>query len=470
MTDTRHALSLRYRLIFYMCGFIFATTSYIMGVWAYGAESASWGYPELYKILIKNIDDAFQSHCLTFFSWQLICITIAGVIGYLFDREVYHRRRAEMRANVDGLTDIYNHRYFQERLYAEIERANRYSRPLSVIMFDLDHFKIFNDTWGHQEGDKLLKWFADICAGCIRSIDILARYGGEEFVIVLPETDNEEALEVAERIRKTMERRSAISFGKNKQTTVSAGIASYPMQGENQHQLILNADAALYHAKQKGRNRCFIYREEFHCSYRANPGHVKQLLDENEMSAVEALAMIADARDIHTKGHSFTVMRLSVALAEAIGMSIEEINNLKIAALLHDIGRIGTPEEILLKSGPLEEHEWKEIENQPRIGSSILKHMHNMNSIIPGVKHHHERYDGKGYPAKLSGKNIPLLARIIAIADAFDAMTNNRSYRSAMSVADALNELKRCAGSQFDPDLVKSFVEIIEKLFKKEAA
>jgi diguanylate cyclase (GGDEF)-like protein len=470
MTDTRHALSLRYRLIFYICGFLFATTSYVMGVWAYGAESASWGHPEVYKILLQNLNSAFQSHCLTFFSWQLICITIAGVIGYLFDKEVYHRHKAEQRANVDGLTDVYNHRYFQERLHAEIERADRYGRPLSVIMLDLDHFKIFNDTWGHQEGDKLLKWFADICAGCIRGIDILARYGGEEFVIVLPETENTEALDVAERIRKATDKRSAITFGKNKQTTVSAGIACYPLQGQTQHQLILNADAALYHAKLKGRNQCYIYQEEFHCSYRANPGHVQQLLDENEMSAIEALATIADARDTHTKGHSFTVMRISVALAEAIGMSIEEISNLKVAALLHDIGRIGTPEEILLKSGPLEEDEWKEIEDQPRIGSSILNHMRNMNSIIPGVKHHHERYDGKGYPAKLSGKNIPLLARIIAIADAFDAMTNSRSYRSAMSISDALGELKRCAGSQFDPDLVKPFVEVVEKHMRKEAA
>ncbi|MCE5321831.1 diguanylate cyclase [bacterium] len=471
MTENRNALSLKYRLIFYICGFSFATLSYILGVWAYGVESADWGYPEVYRILLNNLQINFQSHYLTFFSWQIICISIAGIIGHLFDMEVYHRLKAEQRANIDGLTDIYNHRYFQERLANEIERANRYSRPLCLIMLDLDNFKIFNDTWGHQEGDKLLKWFADICAGCIRNIDILARYGGEEFVIILPETEAQEALEVAERIRHTVSRRSKGTFGNNKRTTVSAGIAGFPSQGQTPHQLVLNADAALYYAKQQGKNRCFVYREEFHCSYRANPGHVKPLLDDDDISAIEALAAMADAKDSHSRGHSLSVMSLSVTLAESIGMSAEEINNLKIAALLHDIGRIATPEKILEKSEPLEADEWQQIENQPKLGSCILKRMQQMSSIVPAVKHHHERYDGKGYPAKLAGKNIPLLARIIAITEAFDAMTSNRSYRKALTVDEAVNELKTCAGTQFDPDLVKLFVETIEKRgYKKEAA
>lgn len=445
--------------------------SYIVGVWAYGAESADWGNPEVYRMLLDNLQVNFQSHYLTFFSWQIICISIAGIIGHLFDMEVYHRRNAEQRANVDGLTDIFNHRYFQERLSTEIERANRYSRPLSLIMFDLDNFKTYNDTWGHQEGDKLLKWFADICAGCVRNIDILARYGGEEFVIILPETEPADALDVAERIRKTTAKRSKSVFGKNKQMTVSAGIAGYPSQGQSHHQLVLNADAALYYAKQQGKNRCYVYREEFHCSYRAKPCHVKPLLDDDDTSAIEALAAMADAKDSHSRGHSFSVMSLSVALAESIEMSAEEINNLKIAALLHDIGRIATPEAILEKSEPLEVDEWKQIENQPRLGSCILKRMQQMSSIVPAVKHHHERYDGKGYPAKLAGKNIPLLARIIAITESFDAMTNNRSYRQAMTVEDAVSELKNCAGTQFDPDLVKAFVEVIEKRgYKKQAA
>ncbi|MCE5313980.1 MAG: diguanylate cyclase [Armatimonadota bacterium] len=471
MTDTRHSLTLKYRLIFYFCGFVFATISYIFGLLIYGMESASWGYPEIYRILLNNLSNAFQSHSLSFFAWQAVCIAVSGIIGYLFDKEVYYRRRAEKRANVDGLTDVYNHRYFQERLCTEIERAGRYSRPLSLIMLDIDDFKVFNDTWGHQEGDKLLRWFAEVCSACIRGIDILARYGGEEFVIILPETEVAEALDVAERIRETTAKRSMGTFGKNKQTTVSAGIASFPIQGQTHHQLVLNADAALYHAKQQGKNRCFVYKEEFHHSYRANPGHVKPLLDDDDLGAIEALAAVADAKDSHSKGHSLAVMRMSVALAESMGLSIEEINNLKAAALLHDIGRIGTPEEILEKSGPLKNDEWQLIQNQPRLGSSILRRMQQMSSIVPGVKHHHERYDGKGYPAKLSGKNIPLLARIIAITDAFDAMTNARSYRKAMTAEEALDELKRCAGTQFDPDLVKSFIEAMEKRNEnKEAA
>ncbi|MCL5103850.1 MAG: diguanylate cyclase [Armatimonadetes bacterium] len=470
MTGSKTRLGLKYRLIFYFGGFLFATTSYIVGLLAFGMESASWGDIELYKTLLRDLFDSFQSHSISFFIWQAICISIAGVIGHLFDQEVYHRRKAELRANIDGVTEIYNHRYFQERLCAEIERASRYDHTLSVIMLDLDNFKSFNDTWGHQEGDRLLKWFGAICDKCIRNIDVLARYGGEEFVVILPETDSKEALEVAERIRQATQKHSQIAFGQNKVTTVSAGVASYPQHGQTHHGLVLNADAALYYAKQRGKNHCFIYEEECHRSYRATASHVKPLLYEEDMEAIEALAAAADAKDSHMRGHSTAVMQMSIAVGEGLGMSAEEISNLRAAALLHDLGRIGTPEEILSKPGPLENDEWKMIENHAKLGSRILKHVQQMGSIIPGVKHHHERYDGKGYPNGLSGKNIPLLARIIAIADAYDAMTNSRSYRKALSVEEALDELRRGAGTQFDPELVELFIAQLQAEPKKSEA
>ncbi len=464
MTDKKACgPSLRYRLMFYVGGFVFATVSYVVGILAYGAESASWGDIAFYQYLVRDMVEAFQSHSLSFVVWQAICIGIAAVIGHLFDREVYYRRRAELKANIDGLTEIYNHRYFQDRMSAEIERADRYDRALSLIMLDLDDFKQFNDTWGHQEGDRLLKWFASVCSNCVRNIDVPARYGGEEFVIILPEIGSDEAAVVAERIRKTTERNSVLEFGENRRLTVSAGVASFPKHGTSRKSLILNSDVALYHAKQRGKNRCFVYDASCHSPHRVNSEHVTSHLSSEDIEPIEALGAGVDARDSHTNGHSASVMLMAVALGERLDMPAEELDNLRAAALLHDIGNVATPEELLEKSGPLESEEWKKIERHAGLGSRILRTVQQLGSIAPVVKHHHERYDGTGYPNGLSGDNIPVLSRVIAIADAFDAMTNARSYREAMSLDEATEELLQCAGTQFDPELVALFVELIRR-------
>ncbi len=462
MTDNTCRLSLKYRLIFYTGGFLFALVSYTLGLWAYGAESASWGDMETYRNLVGNLLAAFQNHQLTFFIWELVCTAISLTIGYLFDREVYYRKRAEAQANIDGLTGLYNHRYFQERLQAEIERAARYDRMLSLIILDLDDFKIFNDSWGHQEGDKLLTVFAAICTRCVRNMDVIARYGGEEFVIIMPESSAEDALAAAERIRECTEKQTSAAFGKNRGATVSAGIASYPVHGNTRHLLILNADAALYYAKQRGKNRCYIYEQEHHRPYRAASPHVKPIPAEEDLDAIEALGASVDARAGFGPGHSHNVMELAAAIGERLRLPAEELANLRVAALLHDIGKIRTPTNILQKPGPLESDEWDHIKDHAGLGSRILKRVQQMGSIGPGVKHHHERFDGTGYPNGLQGRSIPLLARVIAIADAFDAMTTPRPYRPAKTREEAIAELRSCSGTQFDPELVDVFVSILE--------
>lgn len=454
--------NLRYRLTFYVGGAIFATVSYIAGIWAYGAEARSWGDLQFHEMLMRNLQYSLRSHMLTLFLWELTCVGIAAAIGQLLDREVFYRRKAEQRANVDGLTEIYNHRYFQERLGAEIERASRYDRHLAAVMLDLDNFKNFNDTWGHQEGDRVLKWFASVCQKCIRTIDVLARYGGEEFVVILPETNAQDAVAVAERIRDATEKQSLAVFGQNRGITVSAGIASFPDHANTRHSLLLAADAALYSAKQRGRNRCVTYDESCNKLCHADSINIKALLASDDMSAIEKLAAVIDARDEHMKGHSQSVTELSVLLAEKMGMSGAEIDSLRYAALLHDLGTIGTQEDLLEKQTPLDDEERKQLENHAHLGSQILKRIQQMSSILPGVKHHHERFDGKGYPNGLSGKNIPLLARVIAIADAYDAMVSARAYRTAMTHQEAIAELNRCSGTQFDPDLVEAFITLMQ--------
>jgi len=470
MSHSRRHIGLPYRLAFYLGGFVFAITSYMLCIWVYGLESADWGNRQLYLDLQRNMSDSFQSHVISFFIWQAVCVSLAGIIGRLFENEVHHRRMAEARANIDGLTEVYNHRYFQERLVDELMRASRYGRTFSLLMFDIDNFKTFNDTWGHQEGDRLLKWFVGICQSNIRGIDVLARYGGEEFVVVLPETGSDGAVAVADRIRVATQKQSAALFGKAKTTTVSAGVACYPDHAASHHALVLAADAALYAAKQLGKNRVCLFQPEHNKSYWVTSNHIRPLLDDEDSDAIEALAAAADAKESHSKGHSIAVTNLSLSLGEELGFSAEELANLRTAAMLHDLGRIGTPEEILGKREPLREDERKIIEDHPKLGSRIIKRFQQMEAIIPGVKYHHERYDGKGYPSGLAGKNIPVLARIIAIADAYDAMTASRPYRDAMSPEAALQELRVGAGTQFDPDLVDVFIKVLAQRTKPNEA
>jgi len=460
-SETNQEPGITYRLASYFAGLVFAAITYVMGIWGFAVESAivhGKPMPNLWMHIKRMVPE----HPFTLIAWVCSITGLSVAIGYLFDREVFFRRRAELKANVDGLTGCYNHRYFQDRLTAEIERSHRYGRRVAIAMFDLDDFKAFNDRCGHQQGDRLLTWFAEVCQANIRVIDVLARYGGEEFIIIFPETSSNEALQVANRIRQVIEAEGPVKFSGVPSVTVSVGVAAYPEHGKTRHTLILNADTALYYAKQTGKNRAVVYEENYKKSYRTNSDRLRALIGGSHMEAIEALAAAVDAKDHYTRGHSDSVAKYSLALAKRLGLSTTEMENLKAAALLHDIGKIGTPDSILRKPGPLKIDEWQVIEDHPRIGSEILERVQQLNSIVPAVRHHHERYDGLGYPCGLAGKNIPLIARIIALADAYDAMVSDRTYRSALSSGEALEEIKRCAGTQFDPELVQMFVEIIQ--------
>jgi diguanylate cyclase (GGDEF)-like protein/putative nucleotidyltransferase with HDIG domain len=370
--------------------------------------------------------------------------------------------RMEELSYTDFLTGLRNHRYLQERLDEEISRAHRHQRPLSLVMLDLDHFRGINAAHGHQAGDDLLQQLAQVVRAGLRDSDIPTRYGGEEFAIIMPETSKTEAELAGERVRRSVEghafRLRSPDGPQQLQLTISLGVAELPDDTADKEGLIMAADVALLRAKHLSRNRvCSFSAGDELASVRLDPAELYRVLQTATLAAAASLAQALDARDHYTRGHSESVTRYALAIARAMGVPTEELANLQIAGLLHDIGKIGIPDGVLNKPGHLTEEEWRLVRTHPSVGASILGKAPLLTRIIPVVLGHHERFDGGGYPHGLAGEQIPLGARILAVADAYDAMTSHRPYRLPVSHEEALAELRINAGSQFDPQVVGAF-------------
>ncbi|MBM3142726.1 MAG: diguanylate cyclase [Chloroflexi bacterium] len=363
--------------------------------------------------------------------------------------------KAEQRARVDELTGLFNRRHFDERLGEEIDRHSRHGGMLSLIFLDLDFFKAYNDKRGHMAGDKVLAQIGQLIEKAIRNIDIAFRYGGDEFAVLLPQSEADDAFVVAERVRGKI----AAEMRKKKfRITASLGLASWPSDGVAPDELINAADRALYYTKQTGGNRtCVASKMLPSLTETPAPGATSE---KEALSIIYALAATIEARDPFTYGHSRKVSSYAVALAEAIGLPSEKVAVISTAALLHDIGKIGIPDEVLKKVGKLEAETWELIQSHAKLSATIVGHVISLVSCLPAILHHHERWDGTGYPSGLKGEAIPIEARILAIADAFDAMTSSRPYREPLSYKKVLDELKRCSGTQFDPKLVEAFLPI----------
>ncbi len=391
--------------------------------------------------------------------YRVVACILSGLICLLAIRQAKYIKKLKMNSFLDDVTDIFNHRYFQERFEVEFSKAKRLNNQLGIIMIDIDNFKKFNDTYGHKIGDVILYESAHVIQEAVRAQDIVCRYGGDEFVIILPQLNEGEIDTIASHIRETYEEYISQNEGaKNLSISISLGYSTFPGIASIKDELISQADTALYHAKQHGRNNVKIYKDIFH--------DIKQILNTTESQlfiSLKTLLGTISAKDRYTLGHSERVMENVVMIGKELKLNEETIKVLKIAALLHDIGKIEIPQQILNKKEKLTNEEFSLIKMHPIYSAEIINPLANLGKLHAIVLHHHERYDGAGYPNGISGKDIPLESRILTVADSFDAMTSDRPYRRSLSLDEAVLELKRCSGTQFDKEIVDIFIKVLEE-------
>ena len=381
----------------------------------------------------------------------------------LFDdtcREVEERKRAEEalriserealeRADRDPLTGLLNHRAFHNRLDEETTRAQRDGTPVAIVMMDLDNFKFFNDVYGHAVGDRVLRLVAGKLRAVCRPNDTLARFGGDEFALLLPHIGETSASDIEQRLRTAF---SGLAFRIDDGDTeipvsVSVGTALYPDAQKDSHEVLRTADDRLRWAKNgvEGEGVAQQVREDAETRVKG-------------FSMLDALVTAVDNKDRYTRRHSEDVMQFSLLIARALGMDEREQQTVAISALLHDVGKVGVPDNILRKPGKLTEDEFEAVRQHPQMGAVMVGAVPGLEDTLDAVRHHHERWDGCGYPFGLTGKETPRVARLMAVADAFSAMTTDRPYRKGMRVENALLILEDGSGTQWDPECVRVFV------------
>jgi diguanylate cyclase (GGDEF)-like protein/putative nucleotidyltransferase with HDIG domain len=348
----------------------------------------------------------------------------------------------------DPLTGLLNRRGFEEAFDLEIERCRRADTPLSLVVADIDRFKDVNDSQGHGAGDAALRNVGDLICRAKRRFDSAARVGGEEFAIVVPDTDEHGAYMLAERIRTSVDRDARL--------TLSLGVACSPLHGTTSDALLQSADHALYAAKRLGRNRSVISSAEVpgilaHESRGSNGGvHV-------ELAALLTLAEALDVRDTGSASHCHRVGRFAELTARELGLPPEVVERVRLAGILHDVGRVALPDHLRDKQGPLTEDEWAWVRSHPAVGARMIETT-DYEDIQSWILFHHERPDGRGYPEGRGAQDVPLESAIIAVADAYEAMTSERPYRHALAADAAADELRREAGRQFRSEVVEALL------------
>ena len=356
-------------------------------------------------------------------------IALEGLIIDITDRK---KKEDEIRyLNFhDVLTGLYNRRFFEKEIKALDIESNL---PLSIIVGDINGLKVINDTLGRDHGDQLIKSVANILKSCVREKDVLARTGGDDFCILLPQTSNEEAYEIMKNIEKTYDEYKSKA---NYHTNVSLGCATKTIKSEDFSTVIKSAEDKMYRSK-------LLQSQSLHSTI------------------ISSMKVTLYEKSQETEEHASRLIKLSRAVGQKMKLKDEQLNELELLCTLHDIGKIGISDVILNKPGKLTAEEWEVMKTHPEIGYRIAMSTPELSAIAPYILHHHERYDGKGYPEGLKGKEIPLLSRILAVVDAYDAMTEDRPYRKAMSKDEAILEIKKNSGTQIDPNIAEIFINII---------
>lgn len=419
-----------------------------------------------------------EADFLTLFAQQIEkSITIADLFQALKEQAV-----------TDSLTGLYNRRYFEENLKKEVVRAKRQNQPFSIIGMDLDHLKQINDKHGHAYGDLAIKTLADVLKNNARSIDLPARMGGEEFDILLPGVDSKGAMVAAERIRKTIESQKLDVIG---HVTASIGVATFFEHTDNVEELLELTDQAMYYSKRNGRNQVTLAKPISETSWQdiaintfieilskhkipLSPevaNNLQEKLQKNNIANKPELDTLYSVADIltktynpmHNKGVMKSKVLLATSLAKRFDLSKEEIDNLRIAILLYDIGNIMLPKDLFKKTSPLTPEEKKHIQEHPMIAAqNILKPISFVQDIIPIIEHHHENWDGSGYPKNLSQEEIPLTSQIVLIVDEYFALIEQRPYRAKLSPEEALNVIRQDAGKKWNTALVQEFITLTD--------
>ncbi|MDG5786763.1 HD-GYP domain-containing protein [Evansella sp. AB-P1] len=386
----------------------------------------------------------------------ILFTTVVIFLSILFKQYFNLYSEVLKKVNIDELTGLYNHSYFKEVLNDYLE--NKKVDSLSLAFIDIDDFKKYNDYFGHIAGDELLTFFGKLLKEkCDEEEFFVARYGGEEFVIIFPNVNKDEAYQYLNKLRKEFNDSyfKGVEILPHGCLSFSGGIVEYEKDTYNATEFISKADQAMYRAKTDGKNTIHLFNK--------NDFDVSLLDLEKEIDQLEQQLRFFLFKDVYTYQHSKRVFQYANLFSQELELSRYDRKLLILGALIHDIGKIEIPRNIINKKGKLSPVEWDTVKKHVQWGKDIVATNNSLQELIPLVELHHERYDGKGYPHNLKGEGIPKLARMLCIVDSFDAMTTERPYQPTKSFSEAINELERCAGTQFDPKYVPTFIKMIRK-------